>query len=74
MDSEHLSLSLPASSSGEPTPCDSDVTIVTLISIDADKGSVGITLKCDLYERVLDPTLLPSVANHFVSIVWSDIM
>lgn len=41
---------------------------VICVTADGDKDSVGITLKCDLYERMLDPTLLPTVTNHFVSV------
>ena len=41
-----------------------DMTLPT----DPDNSSVGINLKCDLYERVVDPTLLPSVTKHFVSV------
>ena len=73
MDSEHLSLSLPPSGSGEhdthTTPGNMDMTLLT----DPDNNSVGINLKCDLYERVVDPTSLPSVTDRFVSVMHCSI-
>ena len=58
MDTEHLSLLLPAAA-GEPHPP------VMSSLLDGDE----VIVRCDLYERIMDPMLLPTnLTNHFVSV------